>query len=259
MAHVTIEACERADRPPSLSFFIPLFETTRGLLADDGLLFGFPEIDVTRQWGLEEGVLIRKYLRNKARFLSNAEELTDIWAEKVIRIFEGILGYIPEDAFPPDDETDAKELTFQTPFLDRLDNPAEVIERTALTMFDDDIVNTGLFQPIRERIDTNALLASGITPEIEDRTTRSVMLPTEARGRSPRELVEMYLRGTAFAELFRYELPFTIPTTARFEHCHICGGTGHGKTQALQSLIYDDLIRAKEGAYKIVVHGACDD
>lgn len=42
-------------------------------------------------------------------------------------------------------------------------------------------------------------------------------------------------------DFLRYQLAFTIPTASRFEHTHIVGATGSGKTQLLQRMIVDDL------------------
>ena len=39
----------------------------------------------------------------------------------------------------------------------------------------------------------------------------------------------------------------SVPSETRFEHCHIVGGTGHGKTQLLQHLIHHDLQQAQDG------------
>jgi hypothetical protein len=65
--------------------------------------------------------------------------------------------------------------------------------------------------------------------------------------------VERYLRGTAFAGLLTAPYPFSLPSSVRFEHCHIVGGTGHGKTQLLQSLIYRDLMEVVEGKLSLRV------
>jgi hypothetical protein len=80
-----------------------------------------------------------------------------------------------------------------------------------------------------------------------------VVFPTKARWGSACELVERYLRGTAFAGLLTAPYPFSLPSCVRFEHCHIVGGTGHGKTQLLQSLIYRDLIEVLEGNLSLCV------
>ena len=48
-------------------------------------------------------------------------------------------------------------------------------------------------------------------------------------------------------------VPFEIPFQTRFEHTHIVGGTGHGKTQLLQLMIYRDLLKAAEGKGSVIV------
>ncbi|MEE8539497.1 MAG: type IV secretion system DNA-binding domain-containing protein, partial [Woeseiaceae bacterium] len=80
-----------------------------------------------------------------------------------------------------------------------------------------------------------------------------VVFPTSYRATSAEHLVETYLRRTPFETFFACELSFSIPSSARFEHCHIVGGTGHGKTQLLQHLIHHDLVRAQEENTSIVV------
>lgn len=44
-----------------------------------------------------------------------------------------------------------------------------------------------------------------------------------------------------------------LPLSARFEHTHIAGGSGHGKTQLLQQLILFDLDRVKAGEASLIV------
>src|SRR5512132_2884813 len=44
-----------------------------------------------------------------------------------------------------------------------------------------------------------------------------------------------------------------FPLSARFEHTHIVGGSGHGKTQLLQQLILYDVERVKDGEASLIV------
>jgi DNA helicase HerA-like ATPase len=48
-------------------------------------------------------------------------------------------------------------------------------------------------------------------------------------------------------------VPLQIPKEIRFEHGHILGGTGHGKTQLLQRMIHEDLLAAREDGRSVVV------
>jgi hypothetical protein len=54
-------------------------------------------------------------------------------------------------------------------------------------------------------------------------------------------------------ELLELPVPFDVPDDMRFEHCHIIGGTGHGKTQLMQRIILADLEAAKEDGRSVVV------
>jgi hypothetical protein len=47
--------------------------------------------------------------------------------------------------------------------------------------------------------------------------------------------------------------PLHLNLATRLEHTHIIGGTGHGKTQLLQLMIYKDLLQAAEGNDSVVV------
>jgi Type IV secretion-system coupling protein DNA-binding domain len=62
-----------------------------------------------------------------------------------------------------------------------------------------------------------------------------------------------YLAHTPLQEYFQTALPFAIPLSARFEHTHIVGGSGHGKTQLLQSLLLRDIEQLVNGRGSIVV------
>lgn len=106
----------------------------------------------------------------------------------------------------------------------------------------------------RTQIFRNILVASGFPPN-DDPAERAdhVKGPREQRGKTSRELAEMYLGGTPFAALLELPVPFHIPDEARFEHCHIVGGTGHGKTQLMQRMIYADLARATHERRSVVV------
>ena len=263
MIQVVNEACERAGIVPSAAFGEILFQTVRGLLIEDGSLFGFREVDNFENLSLEEGVRLRAYLRRKERFLQNSAEYLDIWAEKTIRIFEGVISYLPpsaitddtptEDAEDYEGEDERDEPSPTVSLIDLCDKPAEVIERAIMTFFDDDVTKAGLFEPTRELLDSRTLLASGIMPADRASTRKAIVLPTAARNKSNAQLVESYLGGTAIETLFNSQLPFTIPFPARFEHTHIVGGSGHGKTQLMQLSIYRDLMQSREDGRSIVV------
>jgi hypothetical protein len=67
------------------------------------------------------------------------------------------------------------------------------------------------------------------------------------------DVVLTYFGGTPLVEFLLTPVPFSIPLNSRFEHMHVVGGSGHGKTQLLQHLILHDLDELKEGRGSIIV------
>lgn len=251
--NIVVEACDRAGVTPTIDLGEALYSTVRGLLAAEGSIYGFVDINPRAELTLEEGVSLREFLNRKRRFLSDHDRLLDIWREKVIRTLEGIIGYLPASLFGEDVGDVLPASTISALLIDLCESPAEVIERAIMTMFDDDITNARLFDGMRQRLDTLALLASGISPERKHDTSRSIVLPTVARKKSNAELVVAYLAGTPYADLFLTRFPFAIPFPVRFEHTHVVGGSGHGKTQLLQLFIHQDILAADEDNRSIVV------
>ena len=84
-------------------------------------------------------------------------------------------------------------------------------------------------------------------------SSKPLVWPLDRDDLSPSELVEEYFSGTPFKRLLSLPLPFHIPFPARFEHMHVVGGSGHGKTQLLQHLILGDLAKLCEGHGSLVV------
>ena len=131
--------------------------------------------------------------------------------------------------------------------LERLANPAAIL---------DGIVRAALGSPfprLSQAVQNNLLLASGIDPT-NPTSRKTLVLPSAAKETDPHRLVASYLRATPFVDFFRESAPFAIPAGVRFEHAHIVGGSGHGKTQLLQTLILRDLdaLRSRGGSLIVI-------
>lgn len=251
------EICERRSVTPSIPLGEMLFSTIKDLLYFDGLLVDLPAESVLANLTLEEGVLLRATLNRQLRFLGDQERLLTIWREKLVWIFGGMLGYFPLSAFTDIDEkgiaADDSVVLPEARAYDLCDNLPEVLDRLLISFFADDISNAHLFDPVRECFEDNTLFASGIPPEKRHEMERKLILPSINKNSSPDFLIQAYLQGTPFLQFFHSPLPFAIPFPARFEHTHVVGGTGHGKTQLLQFLINHDLVRAMEDGRSVVV------
>jgi hypothetical protein len=160
------------------------------------------------------------------------------------------LSYFPSFAFAEDD-TEAPA-TYTVSLADVCTRPAEAVERTMATMYDDDIVRSGLFDTIRKRLDDNLCRASGLTHQ-EALRARSLVTPSTARDMNGREVVSTFLAGTPFADFLLSDVPFRIPEKSRFEHMHLLAGTGHGKTQTIQHLLTADIDRVMRGEASVIV------
>jgi hypothetical protein len=236
---VVAEACRRAEVIPCESLLDALKELVWQLLCDDFAFFFMPDRAALANLSIERGIALRAILSTKECVLANPSRYEDIWREKVIRLTEGFLGELPPAAF--DDSHSESSAAFSILLIDLCSGPGRLIERLMATMYDDDIIEAGLFNTVREQFEHNFAAAMGMTREHAQRSGKQAPLPTGMTMTPPRDIVTLFLGGTPYALLFYTELPFAIPEAARFEHTHIVAGSGHGKTQTLQHLILSDL------------------
>jgi hypothetical protein len=229
-------------------------DLVQGLLEFEGL-DALPAVGSLGTLSVEESIALRARLWRLLRFIEDWDRLSDLWRSKIVAIGRGILEELPRSLSEPEpaasDGPDALRLT--VPLIDLCREPVNVIERTTVTMYDDDIVGAHLFETVRERLERNLCAASDIPYAQRQQTSKTVVPPFRFSARSNGELAAVYLGGTPFADFLAAQMPFAMPTEARFEHQWIVAGSGHGKTQALQSLIADDLSRVIDGKASIVV------
>jgi hypothetical protein len=250
------EICDRRNVTPSIPLGRALVGALRALLVDEGLVVEIPDEMAISSLTMEERFAIRASLRQHVRFRADSARLLPLWRETLVSTFSGMLEYLPLSAFvdaaadgtAPDDSVVLPEANI----LDLCDNLPEALDRLLITFYSSDLVAAHVFDPLRERFDRNARIASGIEGA-RQADHRKVQLPSKHRNQSPEFLVRAYLQGTPFLQFFQGTLPFAIPFPARFEHTHIVGGTGHGKTQLLQFLINHDLVCAAEDGRSVVV------
>ncbi len=251
------DICEERGVTPSGALREALRRAIRRLLYLEGFIIELPATSSLDHLTIKEGAELRAALTQQLRFLADQKRLLSIWREKLVWLFSGILQYFPLSAFTDIGEqgapTDDSVVLPHAKAYDLCDNVPEAVERIMGTFYAHDVASANLFEPLRERFDTNWLAASGIRPEQVRDLSHKLVLPTENKNKSPEYIVEAYLKGTPFLEFFESPLPFAIPFPARFEHTHIVGGTGHGKTQLMQFLINHDLVRAMEDHRSIVV------
>jgi hypothetical protein len=207
-------------------------------------IISFPEIDWTRaRLSMKEQVDLNRFLRAKQHFLGNQDRVFELLINALGNLFGGIIQSLPE-------LSDDEKLTLTVPLISLIEAPNEVVQGIIGTLRAEPLINAGLFRALQEQFYENECRVSGVVPYQE--TKRSLISAADS-DLSPEQLVDGYLSGTPFLELFKTEVPFVIPQQARFEHHWIIGGTGHGKTNALANLILEDLQRVADGEASLVV------
>jgi hypothetical protein len=252
---IVLKACKRAGLVPVAAVVELLLDLVDDLLNDVGLVT-LPEIDWSQPLGLEAGAELRNSLRAQKRFYDDFDRRYAAMRMLLEVSLARFVDCLPEAALDEtgDEDDDRRPYTdLDVALVDLIEAPAEIVEAIALSFFDSAIIDAELFEPLRKRLDDNMHRASGIPPHARESTRKTLIFPTEATNLSSHEIVELYLGGTSFERLFTHQLSFNIPDQARFEHCHVVGGTGHGKTQLLQLLIYQDLLKAAEDGRSVVV------
>ena len=216
----------------------------RALLALESTIFSSPEIDWSRAaLSLKEQVDLRHFLRAQQHFLANQDRATDLLATTLVKVMAGLLSELP--AMP----AGADQASLSVPLVALLPDPGDTIARLTGSVFAEELADVGLFTTLQQRLYENACQASGVLP---DEPLRKPLTTADHAELAPEELVATYLAGTPFTDLFLTPLPFAIPDAVRFEHTHVIGGTGHGKTTLLQDQIVADLSRPDPPAMVVV-------
>lgn len=252
---VILDACEHAERIPCDPLINAIGRLVGDLVDFDFLLYGFPDRPAFGALSAHEGVDLRTYLKRKERFLADPERLEVEWRSPVVGAIAGILRMLPAPLFKVDwdDPDPVPEDGPTVPLVDLLDNPAEIVERLIATFTSDLVVKADVFPELREQLDRRACAASKIEWHERFETKRKFIPPSEYKPEQPSLLAAAYLDGTPWKTFLDTPLPLSIPFPARFEHTHIVGGSGHGKTQLLQLSILRDLEASIEDKRSVVV------
>lgn len=200
---------------------------------------------------VEAAVEFREMLGRRRRWVANHRTLMPVFRARIILAIQGLLSALPDSCFEGGRSEDAP---FTVPLSSLLERPNDAIEGLVLAAYDNDVFRYDLFKKLRDRFSINVVVASGFPPDTNPHEVRSrLVMPTAHKSRSAADLANLYLVGTPFADVLDTPVPFRVPEEARFEHCHVIGGTGHGKTQLLQRMIHADLVAAQSDGRSVVV------
>jgi len=232
---------EHAAQPISPAVIATLAQSLRAVLALESAIFADPANDrAIATLSLKEQVQLRRLLRSREYFVANTDRIGEQLATTLIDLFAGIITELPPTAAPTS--------RFTVPLISLVLDPYQLVDHIVGTVTSPHHADLGLFDTLRQSCTTNLCAASNITVEQAIESPHRLIHPINAAALTPDQLVHAYLQHTPFAGFLLTPIPFSIPRQARFEHVHILAGTGHGKTQLLQTLMLDDFDAADRPA-----------
>lgn len=202
-------------------------------------IFDFPAINLTRSLTALEAQHVTDQLGEIQTRIEHDARIHDLFSEGLCALHAALLDDLPPSAFQ------AAAAPFKVPLYSLLD-PAALVGRFLGAFLQDlvpdtpDAIAALPFLHTRLQLWQNLLHVSRMTPEQVETAPHKIVGPKDC-DLSPPEMIAAYLGGTPLAAFTETPLPFTLPLETRFEHMHIVGGAGHGKTQTLQHLMATDL------------------
>jgi hypothetical protein len=193
-------------------------------------------------------------LRQQVKALEPTATL-DALANALAASFVAVTRHLPNIAQGNEVEGDTPASDAPTiPLIDLLPNVAPIIEEMLEPFDSPEVRQFGLFRWLHDKCKVNTdRLAEG------SRASRP-LAPTQHKG-SPAEIVEAYLGSTMLDAIFlESRVPFIVPEGVRFEHTHIIGGAGWGKSTLIAQTILDDLAQPNPPAIIVIdPHGTLID
>ncbi|WP_286830250.1 MULTISPECIES: type IV secretory system conjugative DNA transfer family protein [Kordiimonas] len=236
--HMATDITERLGRPAEPEQVISLTLLILDLFNYEGL-FLLPDFDCTDTHTIAEHFDLRAELKRQRDLMTDFDGACTCFKNALSQCLHAAYSAMPSNS--------EDGITFTTNLLDSLANANTVIEDMMLAFWGDIGRRRDLFTCLQGTFSQNLILASG------NSSGRSMRWPEKCNIKDPTALCDTYLVGTPLRRILDQPLTISIPQETRFEHTHILGGTGHGKTQLLQYLIHHDLKQAEEDELSIVV------
>lgn len=242
VTYMLMEAVRRCSQPltPSEDVLRALLGLGVDLALQNDIVVDFPQADLSRSLtALEAHHLTDRLIELQTRIEHDAR-IRDLFSEGLTALLAELLDALPASAFQDE------PAPFTVPAY-ALGDPAAIVGRLLVAFLHDlaprqpDAIAALTFMRTRLRLWDNILAVSHMTPEQVDAAPHKIVGPRDC-DLSPPDMISAYLGGTPLADFAALPLPFALPLEARFEHMHVVGGAGHGKTQTLQHLIATDLM-----------------
>ncbi len=196
--------------------------------------------DVASDGSFAGDVYARNRLRATAALQRQSPATIGIWESEVADLLVKAVPKVRSAALPGDAMRQVA-IRFEVAAVALLDEPFKVLRaiiETALGWLPERPGEVRIGERTAVKIRDNLLAASGLSKPEDVKRADKLCWPGKGEG-SAENQVKTYLGGTAFEKLLTAKLSFGIAVGDFCEHAVICARIGHGKTQALQTLIVE--------------------
>lgn len=220
---------------------LPIFTFLVEMLKLEKPIFESPPEDTdVATLSLKELVDLRRFLRSQEHFLDHEDKVITTLGNTILGMLDGLLAEVPKlDAPSP----------FTIPLIHLLPNPPLIVDKVHGTFIKNEALDLGLFTEVNEQRELNLCAVYGVAPNQE---IKKPLKPIAEQDWTPREAVDNVLKRTPFHDFLLSPVPLKFDHETRYNHVHVIGGSGAGKTQLLQNLILHDLQSEEPPALVIV-------
>ena len=207
--------------------------------------FLFPKLNPSHVRDDVYGLGLRRQLDDLEPLLVHEAALRAVFKTVAANLLTGFTQYVlPRSAFASDDGDEPKSI-FSVPLIDFVAEPASLVQAVMMVFVgaDDhnhDPITYRTFNATRTQLFENLLAASQLSLDQANKNPQKIILPEDSSLTST-ALAEAYLAKTPLLALLTLPVPFTVPRDLYTEHTAIFAPSGHGKTQLLQTIIYEFL------------------
>lgn len=219
-------------------------------LMDYERFFVLPAIDWRERRGVAAWWELREALNTQKAYASDFERNIELIGLGLVAMLRPIIELAPGYLEGSDTSTD---LVVDTTLIHSMGAVGDALDTLLSTAFDQELTERQLFKRLQAQLERNVVAASGGNPADPKSFNRTPVMPSKSPSNDAATLAASYLASTPWIDFLEQPIQFVIPTEARFEHSHIVAGSGHGKTQALQYLICQDLPAVAAGQRSIIV------
>ena len=247
-ADIIKKAYQGEEVQPSRDMLDALLELLSELYFQEGLEAVNPGALQERE-SSRKAMALREYLRCQMRFLRQYSRNMNALTDHLGLICRYLMISMPFESLI----VSGDEAFLKAPYMNLIENVPDFVETLIRGPYDDDLISYNILDGLRGRFESNMMRVSKIDPRLKPLNKYRYITPTEATKLSDEEIVDQYLMGTPLRQFFKTEFPLPVNEEARFEHFHILGGTGHGKTQFMQKWIAKDIELAAAQKRSVVI------